>query len=63
MAPGGVADSRGLRLEDRSEEFGAVVMPGPVIRFSGTPMRPGALPGPFGADRDVVLAQAASGAP
>ncbi len=55
MAPGGMADQRGLRLEDQSEQFGTVVMPGPVIRFGRTPMRPGGLPGPFGSDRHAVL--------
>ena len=55
MAPGGIAEQRGLRLEDLSDEFGTVVMPGPVVRFSGTPMHPGFLPRPFGADRDAIL--------
>jgi formyl-CoA transferase len=55
MAPGGVADRRGLRLQDRTETFGAVVMPGPVVRFGRTPMRPGAVPGPFGCDREALL--------
>jgi crotonobetainyl-CoA:carnitine CoA-transferase CaiB-like acyl-CoA transferase len=55
MAPGGVAERRGLRLEDQSEEFGAVVMPGPVVRFARTPMRPGGVPGPFGSDREAIL--------
>jgi crotonobetainyl-CoA:carnitine CoA-transferase CaiB-like acyl-CoA transferase len=55
MAPGGMADQRGLRLEERSPHLGTIVMPGPVVRFGRTPMRPGALPGPFGSDRDAVL--------
>jgi crotonobetainyl-CoA:carnitine CoA-transferase CaiB-like acyl-CoA transferase len=55
MAPGGVAEARGLRLEDRTDQFGAVVMPGPVIRFSRTPMRPGSVPAAFGGDGDAVL--------
>jgi hypothetical protein len=57
MERGGVADLRGLRLEDVSDEFGAVVMPGPVVRFGRTPMRPGALPGPFGADRSAIVGE------
>ena len=55
MAPGGMADQRGLRLEEQSVHLGTIVMPGPVVRFGRTPMRPGALPGPFGSDRDAVL--------
>jgi crotonobetainyl-CoA:carnitine CoA-transferase CaiB-like acyl-CoA transferase len=55
MAPGGVAERRGLRLQDQTEAFGAVVMPGPVVRFGRTPMRPGAVPGPFGCDREAIL--------
>jgi crotonobetainyl-CoA:carnitine CoA-transferase CaiB-like acyl-CoA transferase len=55
MSPGGMADQRGLRLEERSVHLGTIVMPGPVVRFGRTPMRPGALPGPFGSDRDAVL--------
>jgi crotonobetainyl-CoA:carnitine CoA-transferase CaiB-like acyl-CoA transferase len=54
MTPGGVADRRGLRLEDRTQEFGAVVMPGPVVRFGRTPMRPGTVPGPFGSDDAAI---------
>jgi crotonobetainyl-CoA:carnitine CoA-transferase CaiB-like acyl-CoA transferase len=57
MERGGVADLRRLRLEDVSDEFGTVVMPGPVVRFGRTPMRPGALPGPFGADRAAILGE------
>ena len=60
MAPGGVAHQRGLRLEDQTAEFGAVVMPGPVVRFGRTPMRPGALPGPFGCDREAILERLAA---
>jgi len=56
MEPGGLADQRGLRVEDQSPVHGRVVMPGPVIRFSRTPMRPGYLPGPFGCDREEILA-------
>jgi crotonobetainyl-CoA:carnitine CoA-transferase CaiB-like acyl-CoA transferase len=56
MRAGGIAEQRGLRLEDASEHFGTVVMPGPVVRFGRTPMRPGHLPGPFGSDRDEILA-------
>jgi crotonobetainyl-CoA:carnitine CoA-transferase CaiB-like acyl-CoA transferase len=51
MAPGGVAATRGLRLEGWSDEFGAVVMPGPVARLYRTPMIAGELPRPFGTDR------------
>jgi crotonobetainyl-CoA:carnitine CoA-transferase CaiB-like acyl-CoA transferase len=54
MTPGGVADRRGLRIEDHTEAFGAVVMPGPVVRFGRTPMRPGRVPGPFGSDGDAI---------
>ena len=61
MAPGGVADRRGLRLEDQTEEFGAVVMPGPVVRFGCTPMRPGAIPGAFGSDREAILERLGGG--
>ena len=57
MTKGGVAERRGLRLEDYTDHTGAIVMPGPVARLSRTPMQPGALPGPFGADRDEVLAR------
>jgi hypothetical protein len=56
MIEGGVAEQRGLRLVDRSEELGEVVMPGPVVRFGRTPMHPGGFPGPFGSDRDLILA-------
>jgi crotonobetainyl-CoA:carnitine CoA-transferase CaiB-like acyl-CoA transferase len=63
MAPGGIAERRGLRLEDRTEEFGAVVMPGPVVRFSRTPMRPGRVPGPFGGDREAILERLGSAGP
>jgi crotonobetainyl-CoA:carnitine CoA-transferase CaiB-like acyl-CoA transferase len=48
MRPGGWADVRGLRLTDETEEFGQVVMPGPVVRFARTPMQPGHFPAPFG---------------
>ncbi len=61
MAAGNVADQRGLRLEDHSSHLGAVVMPGPVVRFRRTPMRAGALPRPFGEDRDAIVAQAVDG--
>jgi crotonobetainyl-CoA:carnitine CoA-transferase CaiB-like acyl-CoA transferase len=61
MSPGNVADQRHLRLEEQSEEFGTVVMPGPVVRFGRTPMMPGRLPGPFGADRDRILSYAREG--
>jgi crotonobetainyl-CoA:carnitine CoA-transferase CaiB-like acyl-CoA transferase len=60
FAPGGSADRRGLRLEQHSTEFGKVVQPGPTMRLSRTPMRPGFLPGPFGADGDAVLADVTS---
>jgi crotonobetainyl-CoA:carnitine CoA-transferase CaiB-like acyl-CoA transferase len=63
MAPGGPAEHRGLRLEDDTVAFGKVVMPGPVVRFSRTPMRPGKLPGPFGSDRDAILAGLERSAP
>lgn len=58
MPPGGIADQRGLRLSDESPRHGTVVMPGPVIRLSDTPMVPGNFPAPFGADGDKVLAAA-----
>jgi len=45
---GGMADRLGLRLEQQSPVFGAVVQPGPVIRLSRTPMRAGVLPDPVG---------------
>jgi crotonobetainyl-CoA:carnitine CoA-transferase CaiB-like acyl-CoA transferase len=60
MAPGGVAERRGLRLEDQTEEFGSVVMPGPVVRFGRTPMRAGRVPGPFGSDKDAILERLAA---
>lgn len=56
METGGMADQRGLRLEDNSPVFGTVLMPGPVIRFAETPMRRGFLPGSFGCDRKDILA-------
>ena len=62
MAPGGAAQRRGLRIEDSSERMGTVVMPGPVVRLSRTPMRPGQLPTPFGSDRESILAQRPLGA-
>lgn len=55
MTEGGVADRRGLRVEDHTEQAGAIVMPGPVAFLSRTPMQPGALPGPFGSDHDDVF--------
>jgi crotonobetainyl-CoA:carnitine CoA-transferase CaiB-like acyl-CoA transferase len=45
---GGPADLLGLRLAQQSPVFGEVVQPGPVIRFSRTPMRGGLLPEPVG---------------
>lgn len=51
LRAGGVADDRGLRVRDESPRHGEVVMPGPVVRFSETPMHARALPLPFGADR------------
>jgi crotonobetainyl-CoA:carnitine CoA-transferase CaiB-like acyl-CoA transferase len=54
MAPGGIADQRGLRVEDRTDD-GTIVMPGPVVRLSRTPMQPGSIPRPFGADRAAIL--------
>jgi crotonobetainyl-CoA:carnitine CoA-transferase CaiB-like acyl-CoA transferase len=52
LEAGGIADRLGLRLEQQSPIFGAVVQPGPVIRLSRTPMRAGSLPDPVGlADR------------
>jgi crotonobetainyl-CoA:carnitine CoA-transferase CaiB-like acyl-CoA transferase len=57
MRPGGPAEQRGLRAVDVSPRHGRVVMPGPVVRFSETPMRRGALPAPFGADHDEVMAR------
>jgi crotonobetainyl-CoA:carnitine CoA-transferase CaiB-like acyl-CoA transferase len=61
MQPGAIADQRGLRQQDVSAEHGTVVMPGPVIRFSRTPMHPGAVPGPFGCDGDNIRAAVARG--
>jgi len=61
MEPGGFADQRRLRVEAESPVHGRVVMPGPVMRLSHTPMRPGFLPGPFGCDRDEILAGIAGG--
>ncbi|MGO4689722.1 CoA transferase [Glaciibacter sp. 2TAF33] len=55
MASGGTADQRGLRAENATDRFGTVVMPGPVVRFSDTPMLTGDLPGPFGSDRASAL--------
>lgn len=43
---GGSADRLGLRLEQQSPLFGAVIQPGPVIRLSRTPVRAGDLPEP-----------------
>ena len=48
LEAGGIADRLGLRLEQQSPVFGAVVQPGPVIWLSRTPMRAGALPDPVG---------------
>ncbi|MDR5698500.1 CaiB/BaiF CoA-transferase family protein [Agromyces aerolatus] len=59
MREGGPVDRRGLRASDRSPRHGEVVMPGPVVRFSETPMRAGTLPAEFGADLDAVRARAA----
>lgn len=50
LEPGGIPDRLGLRLEHESPVFGTVVQPGPVIRLSRTPMRPGDLPAPVGLD-------------
>ena len=55
MVPNGIADQRGLRIEDRTDDSGVIVMPGPVARLSRTPMQPGALPQPFGSDRAAIL--------
>lgn len=57
MRQGGPADQRGLRVTDTSARHGTVVMPGPVVRFSETPMRAGALPSVFGDDHDQILAR------
>lgn len=46
LTPDGLADHLGLRLEQHSPLFGAVVQPGPVIRLSRTPMKAGDLPVP-----------------
>jgi len=56
MRPGGIAEQRGIRIQGSSPRYGKLVMPGPVIRFGRTPMRAGAIPGPFGCDRDEILA-------
>jgi hypothetical protein len=50
LEPGGIPDRLGLRLEQQSPVFGAVVQPGPVVRLSRTPMRAGDLPAPVGLD-------------
>lgn len=42
--PDGAAQVRGLLLEHDTEEFGRVSQPGPTMRLSRTPLRPGALP-------------------
>ncbi|MET0820817.1 MAG: CoA transferase [Aeromicrobium sp.] len=55
MAPGGPAEALGLRLVDRTEDFGVVAMAGPVVRMSATPMIPGDFPGRFGADLPALL--------
>lgn len=57
MGYGGTADQRGLRAEDISSRHGTVVMPGPVVRFSETRMRAGALPPVFGSDREEISAR------
>ncbi|MFI5427247.1 CoA transferase [Aeromicrobium sp. UC242_57] len=61
MVAGGPADELGLRLEDETAMFGAVVMPGPVVSLSRTPMIPGALPQPFGSDLGAFLHDLADG--
>ena len=55
LTPGGMADKRGLRLSQRSEEFGTVVQPGPAIRLHRTHVRAGSLPRPLGTDRMSAL--------
>ncbi|MEO5840060.1 MAG: CoA transferase [Acidimicrobiales bacterium] len=55
MAPAGIAQQRGLRIEDRTGDGGIIVMPGPVVRLSRTPMQPGTIPRPFGCDRDAIV--------
>lgn len=57
MRPGGIADQRGLRIDDPLPSGGRIVMPGPVIRFERSVMRPGAIPGPFGGDEMAVRAR------
>ena len=57
MAPGGMAQQRGLRIQDQTPDAGAMVMPGPVIRLDRTPMQPGAIPGPFGGDTGAITAR------
>ncbi len=44
MQEGGTSDRLGLRLVHESREFGAVVQPGPAIRFARTATDPGGLP-------------------
>lgn len=55
MAPDGIAEQRGLRVEDHTDDSGIIVMPGPVARLSRTPMQPGAIPQAFGSDSDTIL--------
>jgi crotonobetainyl-CoA:carnitine CoA-transferase CaiB-like acyl-CoA transferase len=47
-APDGMLARRGLRLEDDTPERGRIVMPGPIVHLSRTPMEPGSLPTPLG---------------
>jgi crotonobetainyl-CoA:carnitine CoA-transferase CaiB-like acyl-CoA transferase len=60
MRPDGWARRRGALLTDLTDEHGAVTMPGPVIGLSATPMVPGDLPAPWGAD-SAEIAQPAPG--
>jgi crotonobetainyl-CoA:carnitine CoA-transferase CaiB-like acyl-CoA transferase len=60
MKPGGLAEARGIRLEDTTADFGRIVMPGPVSHFSRTPLVAGSLPRPFGTETDEIRHDAAA---
>lgn len=59
MAPDGPADLRRLRIADHTDSYGEVIMPGPVIQFSRTPMTPGPFAEAFGASTVEVRASLA----
>jgi crotonobetainyl-CoA:carnitine CoA-transferase CaiB-like acyl-CoA transferase len=58
LAPDGVWDRRGLRLEDTTARHGVVTMLGPVARLHRTPLLPGDLPLPFGAATAAIEEEA-----